>query len=169
MPNRAVYLLIAAIFVYSSPHCAFSQNGQVKEYGGNGLIRSSAQPTPAFDGQHEQIKEYGNAKSHSQVQTSLNTITDSAFLRQLESSLKEKSPRKFLGQVTVEFRLLPNGKIDHLQVARSSGMPQIDNTASDAIKSSSPFSLSNSKVPRTVRVLFVGTSADTAVQCSFVQ
>jgi TonB family protein len=90
-----------------------------------------------------------------------NSVNLGAYLSELEAKVNEHAPQKFLGQVVINFRVLKDGSVTGLKLVRSSGMAQIDATALNAIKSSTPFAPIASGVPKDVQYTFDSTSAGT--------
>jgi TonB family protein len=93
-----------------------------------------AQPKPV-------VTEYGATPTR--IDSSATAATSSDFgryLGALQSKVAQKAPQKFIGQVIITFQIGKSGSISEMKLTKSSGIPQIDDAAQAAIKTSAPFS-----------------------------
>jgi TonB family protein len=94
----------------------------------------NAQPKPV-------VTEYGAAPTRIDSNATAATSSDfGGYLSALQNKVAQKAPQKFIGQVIITFRISKNGSISEMKVTKSSGIPQIDDAAQAAVRSSAPFS-----------------------------
>jgi TonB family protein len=136
---------------------------QIKEYGKETThhVNTHAGAPFVFAGQNTQVREYGGR--------GVDNSTDlGAYLSNVQAKVNELGPKKFLGQIVINFHVHKDGSISAVKMLRSSGMPQIDATAVDAIKKSAPFEKISSGLEKDVQYTFDSTSSGTTGRAVFV-
>jgi TonB family protein len=95
---------------------------------------ADAQPKPA-------VMEYGSTPTRIDSSATAATSSDfGGYLSAVQSKVAQKAPQKFIGQVIITFQISKNGSVSEIKLTKSSGIPQIDDAAQAAVKSSAPFS-----------------------------
>jgi TonB family protein len=118
---------------------------------------------------HPVVKEYGTPSSPVTKPGAVPYTDIGPYMPNLEKKISAHSPQHFLGTVVVNFKLNKNGSVSDVKVGKSSGMPQIDDTAVSAVKTSAPFDALPSGVKKFVdiKMTFDGTSTGTACHTTF--
>ncbi len=165
------FMLAMELFSLVAVHVkAQPANPANREYGRTTLIRktnvanpANSTPSNSTPSNTSPVREYG---SQSLIKASANS-KDSDYQTYVDGLEKKISnvqgPKKFLGQVIVNFTINKNGTISNARVARSSNMPQIDTAALAAAQTAGPFGVmpkSRTK-PIIVEITFDGTSSST--------
>jgi TonB family protein len=106
------------------------------------------------------VTEYGPKPGLTKNATAAVQSDLAPYLAALERKIGDRGPKKFIGQVAINFTLDKSGSVTNTKLAKSSGMPQIDSAAMTAIKTSAPFDPLPSGAGKTVdvQVSFEGTS-----------
>jgi TonB family protein len=136
---------------------------QIKEYGKETThhVNTNNGAPFVFAGQNTQVREYGGR--------GVDNSTDlGAYLSEVQAKVNQLGPKKFLGQVVINFHIAKDGSISGIKMLRSSGMAQIDATAVDAIKKSAPFQRISSGMEKEVQYTFDSTSSGTTGRAVFV-
>jgi TonB family protein len=153
-------LSLAAVHVEAQP-----ANPANREYGRTSLIRKTnvANPANSTPSNSAPVREYGT-QSLIKANANSNDSDYQTYVDGLEKKISSvQGPKKFLGQVIVNFTINKNGTISNAKVAKSSNMPQIDTAALAAAQTAGPFGVmpkSRTK-PIIVEVTFDGTSSST--------
>ncbi len=116
-----------------------------------------AQPQPA-------VTEYGSSPTRVDSNATAAKSSDfSQYMSAVQSKVGQKAPQKFIGQVMITFKITKNGSVSDMRMVKSSGMPQIDDAAQAAIKTSAPFAELPTDAGQSVQIqiAFDGTSKGT--------